>query len=465
MYQWYELPFQKGNFVQLNGLKNESMNHKRGTIIGFSQEKLRFAVKLVEKEEKIVLIKPDDLTDTFKISYFSNVQIDLDELFSLLDEERFHITTPKQFNKELKKFEKIFSKLVQENKDNALIKVIFYENIKFRIDAKIMQNLKKKFIQMDREIIQLVDEFNLNLKFKVRATCNLAIYCWDEFGDEKTLSMLKKFETHHYGQLKVLGIAISRVYTCVNKEKGVQFLQRVYEEAIKKEKERGFDVFGSNPCVLEFYTGFYLEYLEDAKNYDLSVENQIEEVRNFHDELISTSGEESNACAKISSLLSHATNLLENEPQKSLELLQQTQEMVSKNFGENGKFMSKIYLFKLQCFMSLKILDLKSARKCLKKLCKLVEQNFGMTREQKDEMIRNYTEMYEKLGNLMKRKFDPEITENLIPTKIKRKARKCCSNPGCEKMETKLGQFKICSRCEVASYCSKEHQIEHWKMT
>ena len=40
-----------------------------------------------------------------------------------------------------------------------------------------------------------------------------------------------------------------------------------------------------------------------------------------------------------------------------------------------------------------------------------------------------------------------------------------CSLPHCNKYDTKLQEkFKRCKRCAVAKYCSKEHQVEHWKV-
>ncbi|KAK8816076.1 MYND-type zinc finger protein [Blastocystis sp. ATCC 50177/Nand II] len=38
-----------------------------------------------------------------------------------------------------------------------------------------------------------------------------------------------------------------------------------------------------------------------------------------------------------------------------------------------------------------------------------------------------------------------------------------CSNPNCGNTESKPGEFKKCSRCKTACYCSKECQLEHWK--
>eukprot|EP01029_Cantina_marsupialis_P029719 TRINITY_DN782068_c0_g1_i1.p1 TRINITY_DN782068_c0_g1~~TRINITY_DN782068_c0_g1_i1.p1 ORF type:complete len:188 (-),score=68.06 TRINITY_DN782068_c0_g1_i1:224-787(-) len=42
-------------------------------------------------------------------------------------------------------------------------------------------------------------------------------------------------------------------------------------------------------------------------------------------------------------------------------------------------------------------------------------------------------------------------------------ALKTCSNPSCENVEQKAGQFSKCSACKSVHYCSKECQVTHWK--
>ena len=41
-----------------------------------------------------------------------------------------------------------------------------------------------------------------------------------------------------------------------------------------------------------------------------------------------------------------------------------------------------------------------------------------------------------------------------------------CSLPRCQKNDhgELKDKFKRCKRCKVAKYCSKEHQVEHWKV-
>ena len=41
-----------------------------------------------------------------------------------------------------------------------------------------------------------------------------------------------------------------------------------------------------------------------------------------------------------------------------------------------------------------------------------------------------------------------------------------CSLPRCKKSDMGMlkEKFKRCKRCAVAKYCSKEHQVEHWKV-
>lgn len=41
--------------------------------------------------------------------------------------------------------------------------------------------------------------------------------------------------------------------------------------------------------------------------------------------------------------------------------------------------------------------------------------------------------------------------------------RSICSLPRCKKDDFNKEKLKICSRCNVAKYCSRKHQVEHWK--
>merc|ERR1711988_1460487 len=38
-----------------------------------------------------------------------------------------------------------------------------------------------------------------------------------------------------------------------------------------------------------------------------------------------------------------------------------------------------------------------------------------------------------------------------------------CSNPPCTEVETKIGKFSRCGRCNTAKYCSTKCQKEHWR--
>ena len=38
-----------------------------------------------------------------------------------------------------------------------------------------------------------------------------------------------------------------------------------------------------------------------------------------------------------------------------------------------------------------------------------------------------------------------------------------CSNPACKKVETRFGQFNVCSACRSVYYCSRECQLADWK--
>jgi hypothetical protein len=40
---------------------------------------------------------------------------------------------------------------------------------------------------------------------------------------------------------------------------------------------------------------------------------------------------------------------------------------------------------------------------------------------------------------------------------------RACALPACERVESEPKAFKVCSRCQHAAYCSKEHQAADWR--
>jgi len=71
----------------------------------------------------------------------------------------------------------------------------------------------------------------------------------------------------------------------------------------------------------------------------------------------------------------------------------------------------------------------------------------------------NENDSREKIKN--RQKIIDDFFKTASPYIIYAPARKC-SNPACTKSENKRGDFKKCSRCKAAFYCSKECQSTDW---
>merc|ERR1712096_145840 len=108
--------------------------------------------------------------------------------------------------------------------------------------------------------------------------------------------------------------------------------------------------------------------------------------------------------------------------------------------GKEG--LEYILIFRAACFAGLG--HKKRAEKCLKKLERMLP-----------------SELRKKLGwmKALVEKMKQKKTKKLDRTVSTMK----CSNPACENVESKVREFRICSRCKGPSYCSPECQKKHWK--
>jgi len=447
-FQWYELPFQKGDPVQLSKLERQNMNGKEGKIFDFCQEKLRYIVEL--HHGRRVLIKPDNLVDGVTVTTY-NTPNDKSESFMVQKEimRTENIHTIQQLREAIDSFENVF-KFLPDHKTNAMVKVLHYINIEKRVNPKIYEQCREEFNMMFRTRISLAEEFDLNPRIKCSAEIGLAIQLWIENDDQVTLDTLLNYEHKHYGQLKQLGVALSRVYTVVDKPKAVAIMRRVYQ-VIVDELERGFDVFGQCRCPPGFFIGHHLKILRCCSVYG-KADSEIAEVMAFHESQLN-SNIDSDTFGGVSLLIAKASDLLNTDPEAALELLQKSQEIISNEYGEGGHGMNQVLILKVSCFIKLQ--DPKSARRCLEFLLKMEAQD---VRNPDTRMRDHYVEKIQECKELEN---DPKREWNKVS--FGKHALRTCSNPACEKVEEKLRQFKRCNRCKVTSYCTKKCQKAHWK--
>ena len=132
--------------------------------------------------------------------------------------------------------------------------------------------------------------------------------------------------------------------------------------------------------------------------------------------------------------------LMKKDYAKALKCLTEYQGIVGERYGNGSKYIIQALNWRFTCFTGLG--QKREALKCLKKL-----KRMDLVHEEE------YVEL-ERQCKMMKRSQKSSIRVN---------RRMKCSNPFCAKIETKIGEYKKCSQCEVAKYCSKKCQRKHWK--
>ena len=129
------------------------------------------------------------------------------------------------------------------------------------------------------------------------------------------------------------------------------------------------------------------------------------------------------------------------DTESALKKLSHAQDMIEKQFGKGGGFggegLQTILFFRLLCFAVLG--HKKRAEKCLKMIQKKLRP---------DE--RKNLDWINGLIQKIKHKTTKKLNRSASTVK--------CSNPTCEKVEAKVREFMICSRCSGPSYCCRECQ-------
>merc|ERR1711959_606879 len=117
---------------------------------------------------------------------------------------------------------------------------------------------------------------------------------------------------------------------------------------------------------------------------------------------------------------------------------------MGKGGGHGKEGLEEILIFRTTCFAALG--HKKRAGKCMEKLKKKLPQEQVKQLGWLNSLVENMTALVKK-----SKKLDRSVSTMK------------CSNPACENVESKVREFRICSRCKQPSYCSRECQKEHWK--
>lgn len=135
----------------------------------------------------------------------------------------------------------------------------------------------------------------------------------------------------------------------------------------------------------------------------------------------------------------------------SLKMVNIGQELCTLTCG-NARGLNDYYQLRTKCYICLG--EKKLAKQALKYIKRFEKSDQYVHRSKIiDELENGIKSMSENKESQRKEK---KILEEV-------RTRTICSWQKCQKIESKPGQFKYCSRCRLKYYCSRKCQAKHWK--
>jgi len=133
---------------------------------------------------------------------------------------------------------------------------------------------------------------------------------------------------------------------------------------------------------------------------------------------------------------------MKGEVTEALEYLTKYQSFLSQNYGSFYGGLGNVFQMKMEIYIQ--IGDKVMAKKCFKQWKKFYPN---------DPDIEDFEYLIKTTP--------PSISKTAAAAEVKTRSK--CAYFKCQKVESKLREFKACAKCKVAFYCSRKCQKRHWK--
>lgn len=421
-----DIPNFLGKRVQLIGLKTKSWNGKDGVVIRWSKERERFGVQF--NDGSVKLFKPMNL-----LPLIGAKNKEEDKLYSLIHSQKLI-----DLNRGLLLFKKIESIETKENYLHTCMKIKWLSNLLLFKDKRYLSKLQEilEYIIRSSTFEDLVVESKLLL-----SECMMQ-QCYEGKYKTYVFDLLMTCIKNHYGQLpRIFSFLFSNSDLASTLKNGThqdtfQILKDIYDQS-KTMIVNKTCLYG----VKQDFLKIVFTFLNIGRDHNLIT--NIPREASILREMLSTE----NPISGADHLAFAQAYLFEKNFKFALHHLEQHQRFASTSFGNQCHHsLPQCYVFRIMCYIELG--NKPMAKRALKKLKKFLSHHPGLR-----NTIDEFQNCIDKMANYQHR-------SQMEKKKVRTNAQ--CSSYVCKKIESQIGDFKRCSRCQLAYYCSRKCQKKHW---
>ena len=413
---------QVGRTVKLVDLSRTEFNGRRGIVLGFYPDKARFAVRL-----------GSDVTP--KLFKGKNLQI----IYDGWEEKHGELVKRLNHCKGLKEIFAMKNEIEENcafNEADVFIRYYWINHAKgFSTERKIIEEL----LEFCDELLKKSNFFSQNVRIKFRRSSLLNV-----FGEEeKSFELLKSCINDNFGNLPLIAtLLISNLLKDVKNLETDKFCLDLIEKCDILIHNGNYDLTVNIPQYLDSKFSYYCAHLENCSNpsaheYFLQAKKTHKEAIKFENETLEylkRSGQSEVSVVNEGDKYYRKAQLLrfEGKFEESLECSRKAHECFARDYGDNDSLMTLPCLIH-NCLCYYELGDKKKAEKMIKRL-KRIDPN-----------------------NKTLKVWETKVAAMRQTSSVKRKTDKVCgkcSNPFCENIESKLGEFQVCGKCRRTKYCN-----------
>ena len=413
-----DIPNFMGKFVELVDLNATSLNGQRGRVVGWDSDCETFIVQLFCDLSRFEAIKPMNL---YYLPLAENEKEK--QLYDLIFQDNLN-----DVNYGFELFKNVEECQATENHGTTYMKLDWYSWLLTKIIPK-----DHRYISQIKSELERVIEHTIFEDSRVYAKITLYTYIYQEQGYWRyhDIEDLIQHSDNHFGCLPDL-------FSIIYRTRGRQINQHypVLEDLYIKSKK----LILEKACGMEAnFVLIAVDFLEFCdKSSVLNVDEEIESIR-----LIASSTK-----GNITQLSLAKIYLRQGNYKQALKCVEQVQQKAASEFGNTKFLMAELYTLKAHCYINMenKILETRALNK--------LKRFQGQTKET-DIVIERLENQIKKMSENAFKYVTKEEKKNVRP-------RMKCSAYDCKNVEENVGEYKVCSGCEMQFYCSIECHQQHW---